>query len=83
MKKTMLVLCVAAATSLASTARADHAAEAQAAISHGAPVVTVDCQPCARVKHRCCHRQKRSFFGELMELERRKNAWLLHTFFGI
>ena len=83
MKKMMLVLCVAAATSLASTARADHAAEAQAAINHGAPVVTVDCQPCARAHHRCCRAKKRGFFAELMELERRKNAWLLHTFFGV
>lgn len=83
MKKMMLVLCVAAATGLASTARADHAAEAQAAISHAAPVITVECQPCVRVKPRCCCRQERSFFGELMELERRKNAWLMRTFLGL
>ena len=46
-----------------------------------APVNQVyDARPVYR-SHRTV-RQSPSFFGQLMELERRKNAWLMRTFLG-
>ena len=54
-------------------ASADVSNPAPAMASNPAPVYRYACPP---------RRQNNSFFGELMELERKKNAWLRRTFFG-
>lgn len=79
MKKMMLVLSVAAATSFASPAGAGQPIGVQAGAMRSAPAVAA-----ARYVRVQPGRRARSgrLVSDLMELERRKNAWLRRTFFG-
>ncbi|MFM7056268.1 MAG: hypothetical protein ACKO2P_05025 [Planctomycetota bacterium] len=61
--------------------------EQKAAAQAPAPVVTAPAQaaPTVPAQHvyRVYHRPvKKTFFQQVMELERRKNAWLMRTFLG-
>lgn len=80
MKKMMLVFCAVAAISIASTAVADQPVGGQATITSSVPMVAASGRY-VRVQPRWRNRGG-SLFGNLMELERRKNAWLVRTFFG-
>ncbi len=81
MRNILVAVAAAGMICFATSANAQEAA-ASAAVAAPAPAVTQSA-PVYR-NSRTVRRNRRSgnFFSDLMELERRKNAWLMRTFLG-
>jgi len=74
-------LALTAALAISSAAVADEAAVHVLPASSSAKSVPVQAVSSGTV-YSAAPRPKQTFFGKVMELERRKNAWLRRTFLG-
>ena len=79
MRKFLVAVAAAAMISLTSSADAQ---EPVAAAPMAAPAPIIQSGPVYRSSTRSVRSSRRGVFSNLMDLERRKNAWLRRTFLG-